>query len=260
MAEDTSIKTKLARVLESNGFIVTLAVLSMVLNMLPLIHYVLLPFDFFTTFVHEGCHAIASLLMGEEVKRIVLNPDTSGYMQHTVTGGALAKGLIASAGYVGSAIVGGLLIVWSGVRHSSKTILITLAVILLLAMVFYVRDMFTLIVCGLLAAGFLAVALKTGPMFAYFFVNFLAVQCSLNSIGDMIALIFISMGAPRSPHSQGHSDAEAMAELFWLPAIVWSILWIVFSVFILYLSMKKSAAIRAKAGNPVSEPKKASTF
>lgn len=250
MSENTSVKTRISRVLESNGFIVALALLSMFLSMLPLIHYVLLPFEFFTTFVHEGCHAIASLLMGEEVKRIVINPDTSGYMEHSGAAGTFARAFIASAGYVGSAIVGGILIVLSAKPSSAKGVLIGLGLILLLAMIFYVRDLFTLLLCAFMIAAFLLIALKTGPAFQYFFVTFLAVQTALNSIGDILTLIRLSMGAPKGMYSQGKSDAEVMADLFWLPAIVWSVLWIAFSLFVLFMAMKKSGQIKAKAGSP----------
>ncbi len=254
MTENTTVKTKITRVLESNGFIVALALISMFLSILPLIHYVLLPFDFFTTFVHEGCHAIASLLMGEEVKRIVINPDTSGYMEHAGAAGTFARAFIASAGYVGSAMVGGLLIVLSAKQNSAKSVLIGLGVILILAMVFYVRDIFTLILCGFMIAAFFLIALKTGPVFNYFFVTFLAVQTALNSIGDVLTLVKLSMGAPKSSYSLGKSDADVMAELFWLPAIVWSVLWVAFSLFILYLAMKKSGQIRAgKVNQPVNK-------
>lgn len=249
MTETLSFRDKIRRVFESNGFIIALALLSMFLSMLPLIHYVLLPFEFFTTFVHEGCHAIASLLTGEDVKRIVLNPDTSGYMEHSGGAGTFTRAFIASAGYVGSAMVGGLLIVLSAKQTSAKSVLTGLGVIMILAMIFYVRDLFTLIMCGMIAAAFFFIALKTGPVFNYVFVTFLAVQTALNSIGDVLTLVMLSMGAPKSSYSLGKSDADVMAELFWLPAIVWSVLWVAFSLFILYLAMKKSGQIRARAAS-----------
>jgi hypothetical protein len=235
--------------LRSNGLIIVLVFVSMFLGMLPIVRYVLLPFEFFTTFIHEGSHAIASLLMGESVNRIVINPDTSGYMQHTASGGALAQGFISSAGYVGAALFGGGLIVVSAYKKMSKILLFSLGIVFLLAIVLYVRDFFSLGVCGLLAASLLLIAVKGGPYLNFFALNFLAVQCALNSFGDVMTLVKISLGAPKSAYSLGHSDADAVAQAFFLPAIVWSILWMAISGVILYLAMKKSARLRASQSN-----------
>lgn len=246
MSIQDTVKQKTKSVLESNIFIVALALLSLFLSFVPLVRYVLLPFEFFTTFIHEGSHALASLLMGEEVRRIVLNPDTSGYMEHSGGGGIFARGFIASAGYIGSALVGGLLIVLSAYKNSARTVLIGLALIFILAMIIYVRDIFTLFVCGAMAAGLFYIAMKTSPGFQFFFSSFLAVQTALNALGDVMSLIVLSLGAPKSAYSTGKSDAEVMADLFFLPAIFWSILWICLALLIVYFSLKKSAEIRKR--------------
>jgi hypothetical protein len=232
--------------LRSNGLIIGLLLISLFLNIVPGLRLILLPFEFFTTFIHEGSHAIASLIMGEQVHRIVINPDTSGYMQHTVTGGMFAQGFIGSAGYVGAALFGGALIVLSSFEKMSKIILGLLGLIFLIAIVLYIRDLFTLAVCGFLSASLLLIAWKGGKYMNFFSINFLAVQCSLNSFGDVITLLQLSMGAPKSQYSAGVSDAEALAKVFFLPAMFWSALWIVIAVVVLYKALKISGRIRMK--------------
>ncbi|MBL7994040.1 M50 family metallopeptidase [bacterium] len=232
--------------LRSNGLIIGLLLISLFLNVVPGLRLILLPFEFFTTFIHEGSHAIASLIMGEQVHRIVINPDTSGYMQHTVTGGMFAQGFIGSAGYVGAALFGGLLIVLSSFEKMSKFILGLLGLVFLAAIVLYIRDLFTLAVCGFLSASLLLIAWKGGKYLNFFAINFLAVQCSLNSFGDVITLLQLSMGAPKSQFSTGLSDAEALAKVFLLPAMFWSVLWIVISIVVLYKALKISGRIRMK--------------
>ncbi|MBL7959980.1 M50 family metallopeptidase [bacterium] len=232
--------------LRSNGLIIGLLLISLFLNVVPGIRLILLPFEFFTTFIHEGSHAIASLIMGEQVHRIVINPDTSGYMQHTVSGGMFAQGFIGSAGYIGAALFGGALIVLSSFEKISKIVLGLLGLIFLSAIILYIRDLFTLAVCGFLSASLLLIAWKGGRYLNFFAINFLAVQCSLNSFGDVITLLQLSMGAPKSQYSAGLSDAESLSKVLFLPAMFWSVLWIVIAVVILYKAVKISGRIRMK--------------
>lgn len=245
-APQTAVKAEKTSFLRSNGLIVSLALISVVLSSLPIVHYILLPFEFFTTFIHEGSHAIASLIMGESVDKIVINPDTSGYMQHTVSSGIFAQGFISSAGYIGAAMVGGILIVLSSYKNTSKFLLLALGILFLAAIVLYVRDIFTLAVGAGFCIALFLLATKGSDNLCYFGLNFLAVQCALNSLSDIMTLIKLSLGAKASAWSLGHSDAEAVAQMFWLPAIVWSVLWVVISLIILWYALKTSSRIRAR--------------
>jgi len=242
-ALETSAKTSW---LQSQALIVGLALASVILGLMPVVHYLFVPFDFFTTFIHEGSHIVASLLMGENVSTLVINPDTSGYMQHTVSGGRFAQGFIASAGYLGAAIFGGMMIVGSARPRLTRVILFALGGIFAIAIVLYVRDLFTLFIAGGWAAELLFLGIKASDNVTFFSVNFLAVQCGLNSLQDVFTLVRLSLGATKSAYSLGHSDADTVAQLFWLPAIVWSVLWVGLSGLILFTAIKKSAAIRNK--------------
>lgn len=230
----------------ANAILIALAVLSILLSYLPVVHYVLLPFEFFTTLIHEGGHALAALLIGGEVGKIVLNPDTSGYTTTSLPGGRLAQGFVASAGYLGAAVFGGVLIVLSAYRRMARVLLVALGLMVLAAMILYVRDIFTLVVSGLFTVTLWIIGVKGRPTLAFYSVNFLAIQIAMNSINDTLTLIRLSMGAPRSSYSLSHSDADTVAGLFLLPAVFWSALWVVFSCGILYFALKKSGAIRSR--------------
>jgi len=233
--------------LRSNGLILGLVGFSFILSALPVVHWALLPFDFFTTLIHELGHTVASLITGGSVSKIVINPDTSGYMQHTGSDGAFVRSFIASAGYVGAALFGGFLIVVSALRNFARIALAGLAILFGVVTAFYVRDIFTFVVFAVLIAVLFLIAYKGSDSVTYFAINFLAVQCALNSIQDIVILIKLSLGAQKSAYSLGHSDADAVAEMLFLPPLFWSILWIAISGIILYFAMKKSSRIRAKA-------------
>ena len=67
------------------------------------------PFRVFVVMVHEVCHAAAALLTGGEVIEMRTAWNESG---HTISSGGIVP-IICSAGYLGSALLGALLI-WSG--------------------------------------------------------------------------------------------------------------------------------------------------
>ena len=64
------------------------------------------PFRLFMVIVHEVCHAAAAIVTGGEVLEMKTHWDESG---HTLTIGGLFP-VISAAGYVGSAVLGALLI------------------------------------------------------------------------------------------------------------------------------------------------------
>lgn len=224
--------------IESGWFVAAMILLSMIISVLPFGGIALLPFRFFTTLVHELGHTVASLLVGESVLHIVINPDASGYMQHTVSQGALAQGFISSAGYLGAAVFGGALIVISGIRNASRNALLALAVIIGVVILVYIRDVFSFAVCAGLTIAIAAVSRAGSEGLNFFTLNFLAAQCGLNSVYDTLTLARLSLGAQRSEYSLGHSDADAVADIFLLPAVVWSVLWIVLSILILYAAIR----------------------
>lgn len=237
-------------VLTSGWFIVTMALASMLLVFVPYGNYVVLPFRFFTTFVHELGHAAASVLLGGSVMQIVINPDASGYMQYQGVGNVLLRGAISSAGYLGAAFFGGLLIVLSLFRTAARTVLIVIALGAIIVLIFYIRDMFSFAVCFALATAIGWIGAKGSVALNSFTVNFLAAQSGLNALSDVITLLRLSLGAQRSTYSLGHSDADAVAQMFFLPPVFWSVLWIVLSLMILFAAVRiRLRLARGKQGD-----------
>ena len=84
---------------------------------------VLAPFKIFVVFIHETGHALAALLTGGRVLSMVVTPWQSGYVE-SLGGHAL---IIASAGYIGSALFGGIMLSLSGRKQWTQCIFIALA-------------------------------------------------------------------------------------------------------------------------------------
>ena len=85
------------------------------------------PFRLFVVMVHEVCHAGAALLTGGEVLEIRTNWNESG---HTLTRGGFFP-LISSAGYVGSALIGALLIYTGNYAQAQRLVLLLIGAVCL---------------------------------------------------------------------------------------------------------------------------------
>lgn len=98
----------------------------------------LAPLKIFVVFIHETGHALATLLTGGRVLSMVVTPWQSGYVE-PLGGNAL---VIASAGYVGSALFGGIMLSLSGRRQWTQHIFTTLAIIFGVVTICFVRNIF----------------------------------------------------------------------------------------------------------------------
>ncbi|HEY7490294.1 MAG TPA: M50 family metallopeptidase, partial [Candidatus Tectomicrobia bacterium] len=98
----------------------------------------LYPLKIFVVFIHETGHALATVLTGGHVVSMVVTPWESGYVQY-IGGNTL---LVASAGYVGSALFGGMMLWLAGRQAWASTICAGLAVLFGLVTIWCVRNAF----------------------------------------------------------------------------------------------------------------------
>src|SRR5206468_4921230 len=82
---------------------------ALILNFIPGAEIAFYPLRLFATFVHEGGHALATILTGGSVESIALARDGSGV---TLSRGGFLP-LIYSAGYLGTAAIGALALLMS---------------------------------------------------------------------------------------------------------------------------------------------------
>ena len=130
-----------ARRVSTNWFWVAVAV-SLVASLTPWADILLYPFKLFTTWVHECGHAVAAVLVGGRVMSITIQPDTSGLTQSLVPSTRLARGFVASAGYLGAAMVGCLLMAATRVEKWAHIILLGVGVCMLVTVLLWMRNLF----------------------------------------------------------------------------------------------------------------------
>jgi hypothetical protein len=194
---------------------------SLVVSLTPWAPVLLYPFKLFTTWVHECGHALMTVLVGGRVTSITIEPDTSGLTQSFVPVGRVARGVVASSGYLGAALVGCLLMAATRVEKWAHIILLSLGAFMLVTLVFWMRNLFgfgVVLVWGLALVALASKGMGNAPRFL---LSLLAIQVALNSVYDIRVLFLID---------RGRSDAATMARLFLLPSWVWATVWMLMSV------------------------------
>ena len=206
-----------------------LGLLSVLLWRLPGVGWLLYPFQLLNTFVHELGHGIAATITGGDFRRFVVRADLSG---EAVSAGGV-RWIVGSAGYLGSAIVGGALTVLSARGVPARLVLFGLGLALGLLCLLFVGNLFG-VVAGLLTAATLAAAGRwLRGLWADSLLLLLAVQMMLNSLDSLLDLLQLSTAAP-----EALTDARIMASATGIPAIVWAVLWSVVALAILWSSLR----------------------
>ena len=86
----------------------------------------------------------------------------------------------------------------------------------------------------------MAVARFGSPQVAIFVLSLLAVQCVLNALLDLKTVFFLS--SPFAPAV--HTDAANMAAATGIPAVIWTIIWILAAFGILMVALRLYVAVR----------------
>jgi hypothetical protein len=202
---------------------------SLVISVTPWATIILYPFKLLTTWIHECSHALMTVLVGGRVASIVLEADTSGLTRSLVPTGRVARGLVASAGYLGAACAGCLMLTATRVDRWSKAILWTIIALLAVTLVLWMRNLFGIVVVAAWTIALVVFVRGAGRSAIRFVLSFLAIQIALNAVFD-IRVLFLIEGGP--------SDAATMARLFALPSWVWAASWMAASIAMLFATLR----------------------
>ncbi len=213
--------------LRAEGRLLLAVFLIVVLSNVPYGNYVLYPFALFGTWVHESCHALAALAMGGRVDHIEIFPDTSG-LAWTATRSRVARACVSSAGYMGTAIGGAFLLLFRRREWAGRVGLSALGVLMLLSVLFWVRNGFGLLAVGAIGAALLTAGLRLPTSAAGSLYTLLAASTSLNAITSVRGLF----GTVQliNGEAAGSTDARTMGELLLLPWWSWASAWLVLAL------------------------------
>ncbi len=188
---------------------------TLLLSLIPYADYLTWPLRLMVTYIHEGWHALATVLTGGTVRGVEVVPQGSG---STITQGGIGI-VISSAGYLGTMFTGTAMLVLLRRGFPARRLLAGLAIAVGLVTSAALGSLFTLAV-GIGLTLVLAVASNRLPRAgASFAAGFVGIQCGLNAMYDLKTLFVLSYATDL------HTDAMNMQEATMIPAIVWATLW-----------------------------------
>lgn len=187
------------------------------------------------TSVHELGHGLAAILTGGEFVRFVVFPDGSGIAH---TGGGW-RFIVIPAGYLGAALFGAILITLGRNQRQSRVALIVIgAFLFLLSLRYGIPNIFTsdwiwgllTTTFGVIFGGILVwVSFKASSNWIVFLLHLIAIRAGLTSFSDLVGLIGISSDL----FAGQNNDAMSMANLTFIPAIIWALLWTIIALLLI---------------------------
>ena len=228
---------------------------------IPLAEYLVYPIRLFVTFIHESSHALIAVLTGGSVQSLTISMDGSGVV-YSAPGGMIGALLTSSAGYLGTTAFGVLMLFLIRRSVSPHKILTALGIFVgVMTLVFTIVSpifnfltlqaafssiVFTIIAGGFLAAALIGLGLYSNLRVANFAVAFLAVQCLLNAALDLLTVFILNtplVGA------NVHTDAANMSAATGIPGILWVVIWMGISLFMISIGLRLYAVNKGKAAS-----------
>ena len=221
--------------------LLAMCALSIGLYFVPWAGYVTYPLRIMVTFIHEGSHALMTLLTGGMVQSISVEPDGSGLTKSLAAPG-IPQMLIACAGYLGATFYGasviGLLrrgvpgralLTTTGVLVGVVTIGVIAGVVNPFA---HTGNVFGLMWGFLLTPALLLAGWKLTPQIAAWVAAFVGIQCVANAFYDLNTLFTLSVSSATA------TDAMNMQHLTLIPAAFWAGLWLLTAVGMLFIVLR----------------------
>lgn len=217
----------------------TLSVLALVLLLLwrtPIVY----PLRLLTVFFHELSHGLAAIITGGSIVGIQIVPAEGGLC---VTRGGLPF-LIASAGYLGSLLWGGAILLAAARMKRDRILTGALGAILAFAAILAVRPFFSF---GFLFSVAAALALLAASRYLPdpandFLLRLIGLTSCLYAPSDIVSDILARPGLP--------SDAHILAEMTGIPSILWGLVWLAISLpvagWFLIASCRKDRAVASR--------------
>lgn len=220
---------------------------SLLLWNLPSGGVLLYPFKLLATWVHELSHALAMVLTGTGVERVVIYRDTSGLAYPSGSPGIIARPIIAAAGYMGTALWGAALLVVTPNGRAARVAMLVLAGLLCTTAALVVDaadgDTFGPLATAGIGGASAAAAILLPARWRVAVAHFVAAQLCVNALLDIRVLLRPSQVV--NGIFAGASDAHNMAGATFgtrddWAVWFWSIAWLAWSLLVLYFALRAS--------------------
>lgn len=199
-----------------------LLVAAIIIRQIPIVS---IPLNWLESYFHEISHGIAALLTGGEIMRIQLFANGAGLC---TTRGGLSF-IISFFGYAGATFWGWLLFKLANSHQRTAQIVSGFMIVLLLAsIIFWARDLLTIIIISSLAVMFVFLIKMRRLYYLQLLLIFFGLSILLNSLFSPTYLF----------DGRDLGDGAALASMTMIPELVWVLLWCVLAITALYSLIK----------------------
>lgn len=204
--------------------------------------WIVWPLKVLVVFLHEISHGLAAVATGGAIERIELSADEGGICW--TRGGSRFWTL--SAGYLGSVLFGGLILVGAARSRVDRWLSVALGVLLLAVCALYVRPLGGFGFAFAAVAGLVLVAVGAFLSHAIndALLRVIGLTSCLYAVADIKSDVLERPGLP--------SDAALLAEHTGLPTLFWGALWIAIAALGALLFLAKSVRRSARASGPAA--------
>lgn len=210
--------------MSGNIILIVFVVVALLLPRIPVVGKF---FNIINTGVHEFGHALMALLLDGEVHKIELFKDTSGATV-TQTKHKAAAFLISLAGYPFAVSVGWLAfyLVQNG---AAMGLVLGLSILFLLMLVFWIRNWYGALWVFLFTGITALLLFLDNALYTEYVAMFYAVMILTESVVSSFVLTVLSF-----KDSSKAGDATNLANLTHVPAAIWSLLFLAYTLWVVY--------------------------
>ena len=192
------------------------------------------PLKIFVVFMHEVSHGLAAIATGGRIVEIQINPQQGG---HALTQGG-SRFLTLTAGYLGSLLWGGLILLLAARTRFDKAISILIGIGMVAISIGFGESTFTYLFGIGFGVALVAIGLYLPETVNDWILRIIGVTSCLYAILDIKSDVL--------DRSNLRSDARMLSEVTGIPTEVWGILWILIAIaltiWFLYLAGKTPVA------------------
>jgi len=183
---------------------------------------VIYPIKLFVVILHELSHAMMGLITGGKITAMSVGLDLSGKCQ--VEGGNQIA--IASVGYLGSLLWGIVIFISPNNLKSGKWILISFAILILVISIITSYSNLTFVFLSIISALFI--------LLSAFYIRINIVSLLVRAVG-LISCVYVLFDIKEDLFSRNDAitDVTILSSLTGIPGILISVLWLVFSFFMI---------------------------
>lgn len=192
------------------------------------------PIKLFVVLLHEQCHALAAILTGGSIESMNIGFDLGGTCQ--ASGGNAI--VIASAGYLGSLVLGLLFFLSPNNIKIGRWIVLSLSLLIFIFTLITIKSIVFILIVALLVGILVA---------ASFYMSVPIVSILIRAFGLLSAIyVLFDIKDDLLQTQNVITDASIVSNLTGIPDVAYGLIWLVISLIFLVLAVKFSYAEKKK--------------